>query len=95
MQSLGFLSGSIWGSTVERPNKCPVTDTYLDLPGIGDCRSSLNGGPHSTANFRSDHPGGVQFLFGDGSVHLLSETIDMDLYRRLSTIAEGTPATLP
>jgi prepilin-type N-terminal cleavage/methylation domain-containing protein/prepilin-type processing-associated H-X9-DG protein len=94
-ESIGFLTGSLWGSTVERPNKSPVTDTYGSIPETADCRSSLNGGPHSTANFRSDHPGGVQFLFVDGSTHVLSETIDIELYRRLSSIAEGTPATLP
>ncbi|MGY8768499.1 MAG: DUF1559 family PulG-like putative transporter [Pirellulales bacterium] len=26
--------------------------------------------------FASNHPGGVQFLFGDGSVHFIAETID-------------------
>ena len=52
-------------------------------------------GPHSTANFRSDHPGGVQFLFADGSVHFLAETIDMQAYGYLSSINEGIPASLP
>jgi prepilin-type processing-associated H-X9-DG protein len=94
-ESLGFITGSIWGSTTERPNKSPVTDSYSDVHQFDNCDSSLNGGPHSTANFRSDHPGGVQFLFADGSVHFLAETIDISLYRRLSTIAEGSPAVLP
>jgi prepilin-type processing-associated H-X9-DG protein len=94
-ESLGFITGSIWASTVEPPNKSPVTDTYGSIPDMTDCTCSLNGGPHSTANFRSDHPGGVQFLFGDGSAHFLSETIDLTLYRQLSTIAEGTPASIP
>ena len=31
----------------------------------------------------------------DGSVHFLSATIDLGLYHRISTIAEGTPAGLP
>ncbi|NUQ61374.1 MAG: DUF1559 domain-containing protein [Pirellulales bacterium] len=95
LESLGFITGSIWGSTIEPPNKRPVTDTYLSIPGVLDCRSSVSGGPHSTANFRSDHPGGAQFLFADGSVHFLSETIDLSLYRNLSGIAEGIPAMVP
>lgn len=92
LESLGYITGSIWGSTVERPNKSPVTDSYADGPGNFDnCDCSVNGGPHSTANFRGDHPGGLQFLFSDGSVHFVQEAIDMQAYRRLSTIAEGVP----
>ena len=94
-ESFGFITGSIWGSTIERPNKSPVTDSYSDVTQFDNCTCSSNGGPHSTANFRSDHAGGVQFLFADGSVHFLTETIEMPLYRRLSTIAEGSPAVLP
>ena len=70
-------------------NKRPVTDTWADISAFTDCRSSMDGGPHSTANFRADHPGGVQFVYGDGSVHFENQSIDLELYRRLSTISEG------
>ncbi len=95
LEALGFLTGGMWGSTVDPMNKRPVTDTYIDLSGLYDCRSSLDGGPHSTANFRSDHSGGVNFLFADGSVHFLYEVIDMKVYRQLSTVAEGVQANIP
>jgi len=49
--------------------------------------------------FHSQHPGGANFLFGDGSVKFLKQTIDMGsynyadhnigVYRKLSTIAGG------
>jgi len=39
--------------------------------------------------FRSYHPGGAQFLFVDGTVHLLSESIDYRTYQRLGGRAEG------
>jgi len=35
--------------------------------------------------FRSDHHGGVFFLYGDGSVHFLADTIDATLLDALAT----------
>jgi prepilin-type N-terminal cleavage/methylation domain-containing protein/prepilin-type processing-associated H-X9-DG protein len=35
--------------------------------------------------FRSQHPGGANFLFGDGSVKFLKETIDLTTYQALGT----------
>jgi prepilin-type N-terminal cleavage/methylation domain-containing protein len=91
----GIVFSGLWGATVEPPNKCPVTDSYLDFAGLGDCRGSADGGKHSASNFRSDHVGAICFLLADGSVRVISEHINLDLYRRLSTISEGIPADVP
>ncbi len=45
--------------------------------------------------FRSRHPGGAQFAFGDGSVHFLSESSDFGLYQALSSRGGGEPVTIP
>ncbi len=45
--------------------------------------------------FASEHPGGVQFVFADGSVHFLSETIEFSLFGDLATKAGGEVAVLP
>ena len=37
-------------------------------------------GHRCTEGFDSDHVGGAQFLFADGSVHFLSENIDYNLH---------------
>jgi len=93
---------SQFGSTLEPLNKDPVTDTMIDCTALTDCRSSTDGGPHRTSNFRSNHKGGANFLFADGAVRFVSEDIEMPLYRGLSTIGGGEnvvadtpPATNP
>ena len=88
----GFVATSTFGCTIEPMNKRPVTNTILSAAAVTDCRSSEAGGPHNTSNFRSDHPGGAQFLFCDGAVHYLNEGIEMALYRGLSTQAGGESA---
>ncbi|MGL6074629.1 MAG: DUF1559 domain-containing protein [Fimbriiglobus sp.] len=44
--------------------------------------------------FRSAHPGGSMFLFGDGTVRFLSETIDHTNYQRLGAKADGQVANI-
>jgi prepilin-type N-terminal cleavage/methylation domain-containing protein/prepilin-type processing-associated H-X9-DG protein len=45
--------------------------------------------------FKSLHPGGVNFTFGDGSVHYLSQTIDHWTYQYLGGKSEGQSAAIP
>jgi prepilin-type processing-associated H-X9-DG protein len=44
-------------------------------------RSTYNG------DFASRHPGGLQFAFVDGHTTWVSDTVDMTVYRALSTVA--------
>ena len=91
---------STYGSTVEPMNKYPLTDTFLnfgqyvrDIKDFRDgvvnhyCKASHEGGAHAVSNYRSDHPGGCNFLMADGSVRFFNETIDLTTYRAFSTIA--------
>ena len=83
----GAITSSRFGCTVERLNKTPVTDSFFDRTQVADCRCSREGGPHSTGNFRSAHPNVGWFLFADGSTHVIDDSIDMQVYQALSTIA--------
>lgn len=49
----------------------------------------------SSYAFKSSHPGGVQFGFGDGSVHFLSETINSETLRLLGDRRDGKPVSIP
>jgi prepilin-type processing-associated H-X9-DG protein len=45
--------------------------------------------------FRSFHPGGANFLLGDGSVRFISETIDGVTYRAMASREGGEAVTVP
>lgn len=45
--------------------------------------------------FGSAHPGGTQFVFGDGSVHLVPYTVDQGVMRLLSIADDNTPVQIP
>jgi prepilin-type N-terminal cleavage/methylation domain-containing protein/prepilin-type processing-associated H-X9-DG protein len=47
--------------------------------------------PLTVGGFSSHHPGGANFLFGDGSVRFLKVGIDERIYRLLGNRADGEP----
>jgi prepilin-type N-terminal cleavage/methylation domain-containing protein/prepilin-type processing-associated H-X9-DG protein len=65
------------------------------------CSTSAADGCHADNNwnisfgFKSRHPGGAQFGFGDGSVHFLSQTIDHWNFQYLGAKADGKIVTIP
>ena len=60
-----------------------------------DNTPSWQGGTHWASNFCSFHVAGAHFGFCDGSVHFINESIDMKLYRDLSTVMGRETANLP
>jgi prepilin-type processing-associated H-X9-DG protein len=87
-----FGSAGPFACTVDRLNKNPVTQfLFDDNPSIKvrNCLGTLSN-PANTdrvPNFRSDHPGGANFLMGDGSVRFVEDGIGFIPYRALSTLA--------
>jgi prepilin-type N-terminal cleavage/methylation domain-containing protein/prepilin-type processing-associated H-X9-DG protein len=71
----------------------PINYNSCDPSNPNGCNQPGNW--NTALGFKSKHTGGAQFLFGDGSVHFLSETIDMTLYQYLGAIADGHPASIP
>jgi len=96
----GLIVTSIYGCTVDPMNKYPVTETDLLVSQLFHplCPSTTHPnypGEGAMSNFRSDHPSGCNFLYGDGSVHFLNDGIDIVAYRALSTIQGEEIVALP
>jgi prepilin-type N-terminal cleavage/methylation domain-containing protein/prepilin-type processing-associated H-X9-DG protein len=98
LNSLGLMGGSQMGVTALRgghadPFDEPMNRT-LALPGFdyncGCTNSGTAPGTYDTVSgFRSAHPGGCHFLFCDGSVRFVGESVAPATYRALSTVAGG------
>ncbi len=90
LRSFMYASAGHFACTLDPLNKSPVTQfLYNEKANPTNCEGTLTnpGNTHRVPNFRSDHPGGGNFLFGDGSVQYVQESIDMRVYRAFSTIA--------
>jgi prepilin-type processing-associated H-X9-DG protein len=90
--SLGMAAmGSKYGHAIGTPAPNPSAG-----PPLNDPTTAYNGdGHHSTPNYRSDHSGGCNFVFADGSVHFLNDSIDMLTYQQLSTAMGQETVVIP
>ncbi len=62
-------------------------DEPADAKPVG--KNSANEGETAVGGFGSAHPGGSNFLFGDGSVKFLKSSISSTVFRRLANRADG------
>ncbi|MGO8746305.1 MAG: DUF1559 domain-containing protein [Thermoguttaceae bacterium] len=74
------------GSMITKLGLSPI----YTFPG-GDSTDPLVGNDYHPYQFRSMHPGIVNFAFADGSVHAISQTSDFNTYIYLSGMADGQP----
>jgi prepilin-type processing-associated H-X9-DG protein len=79
-------NGNGYFSTLIEINFDTCDDNALD-----PCHRPINW--TKAVGFKSAHPGGAQFTFGDGSVHFLTESIDMQSYQYLGAKADGFPVS--
>jgi prepilin-type N-terminal cleavage/methylation domain-containing protein/prepilin-type processing-associated H-X9-DG protein len=79
---------SVWAGVVEGANEAMVR-----VVGVGD--HAPNDPHHHFDDFASYHPGGVHFLYGDGSVQRVNSQIDIAAYQALCTRGGGETVTSP
>jgi prepilin-type processing-associated H-X9-DG protein/prepilin-type N-terminal cleavage/methylation domain-containing protein len=95
LHTIGYLGGACLGVTAERGGLIPPWDEPMNNPLVLPALSFHNGCINSgmadgtydmISGFRSLHPGGCNFLFCDGSVRFVTQSISADTYRALSTM---------
>lgn len=74
-------SFTYWGNPYPGSTACTTEFAFNPKDIAGDSVFDSNW----TRSFRSSHPTGVQFLFVDGSVHFIAETIDATALDALAT----------
>jgi prepilin-type processing-associated H-X9-DG protein len=92
------MGGACLGITALRGGYDPPYDERMNNPWVLPAFDFNNGCTNSgtapgtydeISGFHSVHSGGCNFLFCDGSVRFVSQTVAPDTYRALSTFAGG------
>lgn len=83
------------------PSQTEYSAAFFCNGDYASCNGRINFFPNTPSDwwnvttFRSHHPGGAQFVLVDGSVRFISQSIEIDVYRALSTRARNEVAQLP
>jgi prepilin-type N-terminal cleavage/methylation domain-containing protein/prepilin-type processing-associated H-X9-DG protein len=83
-------SNAIWFATTApiNFNTCPGEGGLNTNDGLNPVCNRLQSW-NTSMGFKSKHPGGAQFVFGDGSVRLLNQTIHYPTYQALGDRRDG------
>jgi len=90
---VGWSHSNKWGCFTQIPINYDSCAVDLAAAGGNGCKARCNW--NTEVGFKSRHPGGAQFVFGDGSVHFLSESIDHWTHQYLGDKQDGRASTIP
>jgi prepilin-type processing-associated H-X9-DG protein len=81
--------GYSWAHSIEASATCAVQPNFA-VPGQPILDPSVETTPYrSQFGFNSMHPGGLHFVYVDGSVHFINEDIELGVYHAMATIKGG------
>ncbi len=76
-----FGRGYSWAHSVETSMTCAIPPNNVTVGSPPNVLTDFR----QTNGFKSQHTGGVQFATADGSVHFVSNSIPLGIYRALAT----------
>jgi prepilin-type N-terminal cleavage/methylation domain-containing protein/prepilin-type processing-associated H-X9-DG protein len=91
----GWSASNRWGAFTHVPINFDSCRTMAEAQTEGKDLCYANCNWNTEVGFKSLHPGGAAFVFGDGSVQFLQQNIDMKLYNLLGDKADKKAATVP
>jgi prepilin-type N-terminal cleavage/methylation domain-containing protein len=81
--------GYAWAHSVEASATAAIPPNFA-VPGQPSADPNVETYPYrSQFGFNSMHPGGLSFVYVDGSVHYVSEDIELGVYHAMATIKGG------
>lgn len=88
---VGVIPGATWSSSNDVANYGGIPSNLAVAATLGHaCRDHPPSAEAGVAeDFSASHPNGVNFLFGDGSVHVVRPTVNMNIYPFTASIADG------
>jgi prepilin-type N-terminal cleavage/methylation domain-containing protein/prepilin-type processing-associated H-X9-DG protein len=89
-QDVIYGGGFAWAHPVESTLTCAIPPNVMNVDGM----PCLYNDWVQIHGFKSRHSGGLQFAYADGSVHFISNSIPLGIYRAMATIA-GNEAAAP
>jgi prepilin-type N-terminal cleavage/methylation domain-containing protein/prepilin-type processing-associated H-X9-DG protein len=90
---VGVIPGATWQSANDEATYGGIPSNLAAAMTLGHaCRQHPPSAEAGVAeDFSAPHPEGVNFLFADGSVHVVKKSVNMQVYPFTATIADGLP----
>jgi prepilin-type N-terminal cleavage/methylation domain-containing protein/prepilin-type processing-associated H-X9-DG protein len=91
----GWSASNRWGAFTQIPINFDSCRTQAIAMSEGKSNCYANCTWNTEVGFKSLHPGGCQFVFGDGSVRFIPQNVDMTVYNYLGDKNDKKAVSLP